>query len=374
MGPLIAAAILVPLILNLRQWRLDRRRLAAARKPVPPLGSIPDPPRVSFLVAAWNEEETLQTCIEAIRHLSYPNLEIVLCAGGADRTWEMASQWSDPRLILLEQRRGDGKQKSLQRCLEKAAGDIIYLLDADCLITEAVFERILSPILNREEEAVTAIPCTPLPEQIRSPFVLSQCASRACTSIYQAEYCSGLSGANSALRRAPLEKAGGFTTQAPSGVDYDLSKRLLRLGVRIRYRADASMPIRFHTRIGPYVRQQARWLRNVVILGMRFRNYREVAACLSTSLVGLTMLAMPLVWLIPGIPSTLARLSGAAWTLAFLHACMSRLRYLRIAAEWLGIRFPLRVVLLVPLFLLVDFLAWTIPLVQYPIGSLRQRW
>ena len=113
---------------------------------------------MSFLVAAWNEEATLQACIEAILGLSYPNLEIVLCAGGADRTWEIASRLSDARLILLEQHPGDGKQKSLQRCLERSSGDMIYLLDADCRITEEAFARILGPILHREELAVTAIP------------------------------------------------------------------------------------------------------------------------------------------------------------------------------------------------------------------------
>jgi cellulose synthase/poly-beta-1,6-N-acetylglucosamine synthase-like glycosyltransferase len=374
---LIVAVVLLPAILNVRQWRLDRQRLArlaAQRTADPPLSAIPSAPCVSFLVAAWNEESTVRACIDAILCLSYPNLEVVLCAGGADRTWEIASQLRDPRLILLEQSRGDGKQKSLQRSLEKASGDIIYLLDADCLITEAAFARILSPILDREEQAVTSIPCTPLPGQIHSPFVLSQCASRAYTSICQAAYCSGLSGANSAVRREPLEKAGAFTTHAPSGVDYDLGKRLLGLGMRIRYRADASLPIKFHTRIVPYLRQQARWLRNVVILGARFRKYREVAACLSTSLLGITMLLVPLLWITPGIPSTLTRLSGAAWAFAFLHACMSRLRYLKITAEWLGLRVPLRAVLLLPLFLLIDFLAWTIPLGQYPVRSSRKRW
>ena len=382
MWQLISAVVLLPLILNLLQWRSDcrrMRRLAASPQAVPSLGSISgDPPGVSFLVAAWNEESTVRACIEAILRLTCPKLAIVLCAGGTDRTWEIASQLSDPRLTLLEQRPGDGKQKSLQRCLEKASGDILYLLDADCLITEAAFARVLSPILNHEEQAVTAIPCTPLPEQLPLPFVLSQCASRVYTSICQPEYCSGLSGANSAVRREPLQKAGGFTTEAPSGVDYDLGQRLLRLGTRIRYRADASIPTKFHTRVGPYLRQQARWLRNVVVLGRRFRNYREVTACLFTSLVGFAMLIIPCLLLtrafLPDIPPTLVRLAAALWMCAFLHALMSRLRYLGIAAEWLGIRFPLRAALLLPLFLLIDFLAWTIPLGQYPVNSLRQRW
>jgi len=93
MWPFIGAVILLPLVLNLRQWRLDCRRirqLAASPADVPGLESLSDPPIVSFLVAAWNEESTVQPCIDSILHLTYPKLEIVLCAGGTDRTWEIA--------------------------------------------------------------------------------------------------------------------------------------------------------------------------------------------------------------------------------------------------------------------------------------------
>lgn len=91
---LIPAVILLPLIVNLLQWRRDRRRihrLAATRKAIPSLAAISgDPPRVSFLVAAWNEEAAIRPCIEAILRLSYRKLEVVLCAGGSDRTREIS--------------------------------------------------------------------------------------------------------------------------------------------------------------------------------------------------------------------------------------------------------------------------------------------
>lgn len=376
---LIPTIVLLPLILNLLQWRRDFERihkLAASRKNISPQ-DLAGATRVSFLVAAWNEEPTVQYCIEAILRLNYPNLELVLSAGGADDTWRIASQFRDPQLILLEQRTGDGKQKSLQQCLEKATGEIIYLVDADCLITDSAFAQILSPILNRNEQAVTGSPCTPFPEQREIPFVVSQCASRVYTSICQSEYCSGLLGANSAIRREALEQAGGFDAGIRTGGDYDLGKRLLRQGTRIRYEVEATFPIKFHSEVRPYLRQQSRWLRNAVIHGLRFRAYREVASCLFTSLLGLVMLVLPCLVALAmflGVSSVIVRISAAVWAAGIWNVFLSRLRYLKVAAFWLGIRVSWRVLTGLPLFLLIDFVAWSIPLVQYSWKNWRERW
>jgi cellulose synthase/poly-beta-1,6-N-acetylglucosamine synthase-like glycosyltransferase len=367
----------VPLLVNLYQWRRDRKRvssLIAARTPVP--RDLTSTERVSFLVAAWNEESTIEACIQAILHLNHPDFEVILHAGGTDRTWEIASRIPDPRLVVLLQRQGEGKQASLQKCFERASGEIIYLLDAGCLITNDAFARILQPIILGKEQAITSSPCVPFPAQMGSPFVANQCAARVYTSISQPEYCPGLAGANSAIRRAALEQAGGFHPGIRTGGDYDLGQRLLGHGVRIRYDVEASFPIRFHMRVRPYLRQQARWLRNVVSHGMRFGAYREVASCLATSLVGFAMLSLPLIALVLSYPlvSPTAMIIGGCWAMLFLYACFSRFRYLKVASLWLDTPLMPSAVAMIPACLTIDFLAWSIPLVQYPSKKLRERW
>ncbi len=383
LGLLIAAVVLLPLGLNLRLWRRDRKRIrtlrAAPREASPALELTSDPAqRVSFLVPAWNAGSTLRACVEAMLRLPYPDFEVVLCAGGSDGTWQIASQFRDPRLILLEQRPGDGKQKSLRRCLERASGEIIYLLDADCLITAAAFARILGPILSHKEQAVTGNVHTPFPEQVNIPFVVSQRACLVYTLLYQPDYRPGLQGMNCAIRRPALEQAGAFSTDVRTGTDYDLAKRLVRQGTRIRHQVDASFPTMFHTRVGAYWRQQTRFLRNVAMHGFRFRSYGEVASSLGTTLVGFTMLALPCCALVLacflGGSSNIVRMLAAVWAFGFLYAFFSRLRYLKVVNAWLGIRIPSRVYALLPVFLLIDFVAWAIPLAQYPVASWRKRW
>ena len=376
---LLLLAVVAPLlIINQRQWRLDLARIHGLKAAQTNIPSLKPTPKVSILLAAWNEEASVRSCMEAIERLDYPNLEIILCAGGTDGTWKIASALKDPRVILVAQQAGDGKQKSLQRCLEKAGGEIIYLLDAGGLITDAAFTRILTPILQGDEEVVTSSPYTPLPEQLGNPFVLSQCASRLYTALYQGDYSSNVLGASAAIWRQTLEQAGGFATVVRTGTDYDLGKRLLRAGKRVRFEVNASFPVEFQTRAVPYIRQQARWIRNVVLHGLKFGAYGEVASCLSTSLVGLTMLILPPLTLAlalsSGFDRELAIVLTAVWIFLFLHAFLSRIRYMKVAERWLGQRFPRSVIAWLPLFLLIDFAAWATPLYQYPTRAMRERW
>ncbi len=381
-GSLVLAAILAPLIFNLFWMRRDLKkvyRLRASRNAGPLLtpaeGGLP---MVSVLLAAWNEEAALASSVEAVRALRYPRLEVVLCAGGTDRTWEIAEGLAADGLILLKQYPGEGKQKSLQRCFEQSSGEIVYLLDAGTRITDAAFAAVLGPILSGREQAVTSSPCTPLPGQSGNPFVVSQCATRVYTSLRHPVYCSGLLGASAAVRRSALEQAGAFDPAVRAGGDFELGQRLLRMGVRIRYEVEGTFPFHFHTQLRSYIRQQSRWIRNVVVHGVRFGAYGDVARSLLTSAVGLTMLALPLAGLLlaiaPGAPPDAALFCAAVWLLAFLHALLSRIRYVIVASNWIGFSAGPRILALVPFYLLVDFVAWTRPLFEYPSRTLRERW
>jgi cellulose synthase/poly-beta-1,6-N-acetylglucosamine synthase-like glycosyltransferase len=245
--------------------------------------------------------------------LSYPNFELVLCAGGEDGTEKIASEYQAEKLILLEQQPGEGKQHSLQRGLEKDTGEIIYLTDADCQISDAVFAWTLAPIINQDEEVVSGSRYTTFPEQLQNPFVINQCAARLYAAIYQTAFSYGLQGRNSAVSRKALEQVGAFRTEVRTGTDYDLAKRLLQQRFRIRYEMNASIMNELPTGIGPYFRQQAHWARNVVMHGLRFEVYSEVLTCLCTFLVGLGMLFIPFLALFlsffPGIPGLVAFLS-----------------------------------------------------------------
>ena len=78
--------IALPAVWNMYRWPADRalaRRLhQRQQEPPPDVLGITDLPRVSFLAAAWNEQPLVLQFINHVLALPYPNLELVLCAGG----------------------------------------------------------------------------------------------------------------------------------------------------------------------------------------------------------------------------------------------------------------------------------------------------
>ena len=112
-------------------------------------------PLVSLLVAAWNEEHNIHPFLNSFLKLAYSNKELILIAGGDDKTYARASSLEHPQIILLEQQKGEGKFRALKRGLNLAKGSIIYLTDADCRLTTEVFFSVVEPIIKEKESIVT---------------------------------------------------------------------------------------------------------------------------------------------------------------------------------------------------------------------------
>jgi cellulose synthase/poly-beta-1,6-N-acetylglucosamine synthase-like glycosyltransferase len=283
-------------------------------------GAPPAVGRVSFLVAAWNAAAEIPAFVAAFRALSYPDKELVLCAGGRDGSLAVARALEGPDLRVLEQLPGEGKQRALRKAFPLAQGDVLYLTDIDCRPNDAAVLPLLRALAAGAEAATGGI--RPLSAQEGSAFVRAQWAIERVNAQRTGLRSSGLRGANAAVRRRAVEASGAFAQEAPSGTDYTLAKELARQGVAIAFCRDSEMPTGFPDALGTYVRKQARWLRNVALLGARYGAWGEVRG------VALTMA-------LPCVIGALLLLGIWRWPLAglglllLLHALINRLRYLR---------------------------------------------
>ncbi len=354
---------------NWRLWQRDRALLARQKEPErpPPKDTGTDLPPVSVLVAAWNEAGVIADHIGSFLHLRYPPRELVLCAGGEDGTYDIAKAYASDQVLVLRQNTGEGKQRALRRCLERATGEIIFLTDADCLIDDEALERTLAPLIHQDEVVATGT-SRPLPCQYANPFVLHQWFTQAGATARQGAYVDGMLGRNAALRRGVLGSAGGFEAEVRTGTDYYLAKQILRLGYRIRHVPDSAVETPFPETLTQYRRQHTRWLRNVVVHGLRFGSYSEVLRCVIPSLLGFLMLAGPLGALLLGPVG----LTG--WLLLFLHALLSRVRYARFGESVTGHPFPREAYLRLPIYMLADFSTWAGTLFQYVSQGGRRQW
>jgi cellulose synthase/poly-beta-1,6-N-acetylglucosamine synthase-like glycosyltransferase len=354
-------------------------------------------PKVSVLVAAWNEAEIIQDHITSFLKLRYAPKRLVLCAGGDDGTFDVARRYSGEQITVIEQQRGEGKQKSLRRALALADGDVFLLTDADCLFTDESFEKVLAPVVNGNEAVATGI-VQPLPGQRTSPFVLQRWFNevwRMEHNGHERQYVTGVMGANTAIRRDVLENVGGFNADVSSGTDYHLAKRLLASGYHIRYVPESVVYTLYVDSFTSYCRQQSRWLRNVVLHGLRFRVYSEVVQGLLPSLLGISMLSGSLLlftggdfrWVMPLLPSCFPlpehssdwlnsrlRTLRVLWGLAWLYVLLRRLRYIRVAERVTGERFPKLGYIYLPFYILMDFTVWSWALMRYIFKGGRSRW
>lgn len=252
---------------NWLKWRADRRRqreICSPQTQLPLPGDAEQIPRVSILLPAWNEAGTLETCLNALERLRYPNVEIVLCAGGQDATFAIAQRHARPGVVVLEQHPGEGKQGALRRSFPAATGEIIFLTDADCLLDDETFERTLAPILAGEDVAVTGA-WEPREQQRSLPLVQYQWAHHAYRELWMPDEAPALDGRNAAVRRIPLEKAGAFEVEAPIGTDLAQSKQLQAAGYAIRFARGSRVQTDYPTTLKAYRKQRSRWFRNPLV-------------------------------------------------------------------------------------------------------------
>lgn len=289
-----------------------------------PPASSPDPNelKVSFLVPAWNAADDLLEFIQAYRALSYPTKELVLCTGGHDGSFEVAKRYEAADIRVIEQRSGWGKQRSLRESFPLSSGSIIYLTDIDCRPTDAAVQAVLQPLLMGAAVATGSI--KPLSDQLTNPMVVAQWSIERFGAVRTGGVSTGLRGANAALTRAALEATGSFVQDAPSGTDYTLARELSRHTYKIVYVASSEMPTEFPGSLGLYVRKQARWLRNVFVLGARYRVWGEVARATLTFAVPFVLLGL--------LAAALQHWQFACVLLLLIaHAILNRFHYARVS-------------------------------------------
>ncbi|HEX4588914.1 MAG TPA: glycosyltransferase family 2 protein [Gemmataceae bacterium] len=104
------------------------------RVTAPPPWSEDDPPTVSLLIAAHNEEADIGQRLEDALAADYPlgRLEVVVASDGStDRTDAIVRRYADRGVRLLAYRDRQGKANALNRAMAQLTGDIVVLSDAN---------------------------------------------------------------------------------------------------------------------------------------------------------------------------------------------------------------------------------------------------
>jgi len=101
-------------------------------------------PEVTFLVCAYNEQDTVDTKIANSHELDYPidKLHLVWVTDGSDdRTNELLAKYDDVEVLYQPERRG--KTNALNRGLSLAKTDIVVMTDANTVVNKGAVREVV---------------------------------------------------------------------------------------------------------------------------------------------------------------------------------------------------------------------------------------
>lgn len=102
-------------------------------------------PKISFILATYNEKETIVALVERVLRVLGDNLEVILVDDSSpDGTAELVRRIGDSRVIVVERKRGRGLASAYMRGIIESRGDVLCWMDADgCMPVEMVPEMVL---------------------------------------------------------------------------------------------------------------------------------------------------------------------------------------------------------------------------------------
>jgi cellulose synthase/poly-beta-1,6-N-acetylglucosamine synthase-like glycosyltransferase len=240
------------------------RRTAGESRLLPAGEGFSSPPRVSVVVPVHNEEGRLPALLEDLAAQDYRGAEIILVDDRSeDGTGVLLSRFArgraHVRVLTLEENPGPNhKQYALGRALETAAGELFLFTDADCRLSPGW----IGAMVERMEDPRTGAVIAPVFRQWRAGEKAGEGSSggkktnrrggsflrryQIYDHVVRFVYLAGAVGLGAAgggfgnnliLRRAALEKAGGYAAVPPSPTEDAALVSLIRSSTAYQVRS-----------------------------------------------------------------------------------------------------------------------------------------
>jgi glycosyltransferase involved in cell wall biosynthesis len=109
---------------------------------------------LTVVVPCYNEEGTIKELLGRVLGSPWVAEVVVVDDGSVDRTAELASGFTDPRVRVIRQGRNLGKGAALRRGFAEASSDYVVIQDADLEYDPAEYGVLLEYLLNGKADVV----------------------------------------------------------------------------------------------------------------------------------------------------------------------------------------------------------------------------
>jgi biofilm PGA synthesis N-glycosyltransferase PgaC len=222
-----------------------------------------DPPLVSFVIPAYNEEKNIAATLAGVLEVNYPNFEVVLIDDcSTDSTLDRIEPYLlDGRVRLVRKMVNEGKAMALNDAIPLTRGELLFVMDADAIPIPDVLRYCVPHFRYPRCAAVTGNPRVVNRESFLSKLQSIEFAS-IISLMRRAQRVWGrimtMSGVVGIFRRTALFDVGLYSPEMATE-DIDLTWRLQMRHWDVRYESRAVMWMRVPQSLRGLWYQRRRW-------------------------------------------------------------------------------------------------------------------
>ncbi len=226
---------------------------------------------VSIVIPCLNEEKYIESCIDSIKKQLYGGKYEIIAVdnGSVDNTVKIIREKGV--ILELAQKRGPAAAKNAG--LEKARGDVIVFIDADCVADPEWLGELLGPLQSGDTGCVAG---EIIPQEPKTDIELFLTKKNHLSQFVNVghSFLPFAATANAAYRKEVFQKVGLFDETLLTGEDADMTWRMqLATGYKLRY---APKAIAFHpqeTTLKGLFKQKERHACGAVALYKKYKNH-----------------------------------------------------------------------------------------------------
>jgi glycosyltransferase involved in cell wall biosynthesis len=198
-----------------------------------PYFQLPETPKVSIVVASYNGGRTLPACLNAFRHLNYPDYEVLLVDDGStDDTAKIAAQFPEVKTIHQP---NQGLSNARNTGIHAATGQIVAFTDSDCRADEDWLYYLVGDLLKTDAAAIGGHNFPP-PEDDWIAGAVAASPGGPAHVMLDDRHAEHIPGCNMAFWKWALDEIEGFDSiYRAAGDDVDVCWRLLQRGYKIAF-------------------------------------------------------------------------------------------------------------------------------------------